>query len=141
MFENVVVGADSSQTAGEAVRYAIELAKLSGGTLHVVTAYRPGSVTADAPGEYSKSIGSLDLADSLLDDLGSRARIAGVSVKTHAASGTPAERICEVARSEGADVIVVGNKGVQRRVLGSVPTAVARSAPCAVLIVNTTGAD
>lgn len=141
VFENVVVGADNSATAAEAVRYAIELAKLSGGTLHVVTAYRPGSVTSEGPNDLRKSIGSLDLADSLLEDLASRARIAGIGVKTHASSGAPAERICEVARSVGADVIVVGNKGVQRRVLGSIPTAVARSAPCAVLIVNTTGSE
>ena len=139
MFENVVVGADSSQTAAEAVRYAIDLAKLGGGTLHIVTAFRPGSsVSAEVPGEGPTSLDSVDLADALLDDLGSRARIAGVDVKTHAASGAPAERVCEVARTVGADVIVVGNKGMQRRVLGSVPAAVARGAPCAVLIVNTT---
>lgn len=138
MFENVVVGADSSSTAAEAVRYAIDLAKLSGGTLHIVTAFKPGSVSAEGPGEFSGNVGSVDLADSLLADLGSRARIAGVEVKTHAASGAPAERVCEIARSVGADVIVVGNKGMQRRVLASVPAAVARGAPCSVLIVNTT---
>jgi nucleotide-binding universal stress UspA family protein len=139
VFENVVVGADSSTTAAEAVRYAIDLAKLSGGTLHIVTAFRPGgSVSADVPGEFPTSLGSVDLADSLLDDLASRARIAGVAVKTHAASGAPADRVCEVAREVAADVIVVGNKGMHRRVLGSVPAAVARGAPCAVLILNTT---
>ena len=138
MFENVVVGADSSATAAEAVRYAIELAKLSGGTLHIVTGFRPASMSAEVPGEGQTSLGSVDLAESLLEDLSSRARIAGVAVKTHAARHAAAEVLCDVARNEGADVIVVGNKGVQRRVLGSVATAVTRSAPCPVLIVNTT---
>lgn len=138
MFQNVVVGADGSPTAAQAVRYAIDLAKLSGGTLHIVTAFRPGGARTDAPGEYATGLGSVDMADQLLDDLGSRARIAGVEVKTHAKSGPPADRVCEVASEEGADVIVVGNKGIERRVLGSVPASVARNAPCAVLILNTT---
>ena len=139
MFQNVVVGADSSQTAAEAVAYATELAKLAGGTLHIVNAFkRGGGVTVDIPGEMRQSVGSVDLADSLMADLGSRARAAGVEVRTHAASGEPAERMCEVARTVGADVIVVGNKGLQRRVLGSIPASVARHAPCAVLIVRTT---
>ena len=139
MFDNVVVGADSSKTASEAVAYAIDLAKLSGGTLHIVTAFRKsGGVTVDIPGEMRQSLGSVDIADSLVEDLGSRARAAGVTVQTHAASGEPAERICEVAKQVGADVIVVGNKGLQRRVLGSIPATVARQAPCAVLIVRTT---
>jgi len=39
-----------------------------------------------------------------------------------------------------ADLIVVGNKGMKgvRRVLGSVPNAVAHRSPCSVLIVQTT---
>ncbi|HLX88588.1 MAG TPA: universal stress protein [Acidimicrobiales bacterium] len=139
MFENVVVGADSSPTAAQAVIYAIDLAKLSGGTLHIVTAFqRGGGMTVDLPGESRQSVGSIDLAESLVEDLGSRARAAGVTVQTHAASGEPAERIIEVAKKVGADVVVVGNKGLQRRVLGSVPASVARGAPCAVLIVRTT---
>ena len=140
MFENVVVGADSSPTAAEAVRYAIELAKLSGGTVHIVTAYRPHTMTTKAPAEFAKSINSIDLADALLSELASRAAMAGVSVKTHAESDSPADVICNVAEREHADVIVVGNRGMRgvSRVLGSVPNSVAHNAPCAVLIVNTT---
>ena len=42
--------------------------------------------------------------------------------------------------AQQADLIVVGNKGMQgtKRVLGSVPDVLAHSAPCDVLIVNTT---
>jgi len=43
------------------------------------------------------------------------------------------------AQEHGADLIVVGNRGMTGagRILGSVPAAVAREAPCAVLIVPT----
>jgi nucleotide-binding universal stress UspA family protein len=38
----------------------------------------------------------------------------------------------------GADLLVIGNKGMQRRVLGSVPNSVTHGAPCSVLVVKTT---
>ena len=41
MFKTVLVGADSSVTASRAVSTAVELVKAVGGTLHVITAYKP----------------------------------------------------------------------------------------------------
>jgi nucleotide-binding universal stress UspA family protein len=139
MFETVVVGADGSPTALEAVRAAIEIVKLSGGQLHIVTAYKPQHLTGMAEYELPKSLDTGDLAESLLDDLASRARLAGVVAEIHAGSGDPAEVICGIAKKVSADVVVVGNKGMTgvRRVIGSVPNSVAHGAPCSVLIVST----
>jgi len=141
VFETVVVGADGSPTAAEAVRQAIELVKLTGGRLHIVTAYKPQQLTSPEKGidTYLKSLGSHHMADALLADLGSQARIAGVNTETHPMTGAPADAICEVAREVKADLIVVGNKGMTgvHRVLGSVPNSVAHQAPCAVLIAFT----
>ena len=140
MFETVVVGADGSATAAEAVRVATELVKLSNGNLHIVTAYRPQQLRSAAGEEFADSISSADIAQSVLADLASRARTAGVAVDTHLKSDAAADAICEVATQVKADVIVVGNKGMTglRRVLGSVPNSVAHQAPCAVLIAFTT---
>ena len=41
MFERIVVGTDGSDTAAEAVRQATELARLTGASLEVVSAYQP----------------------------------------------------------------------------------------------------
>ena len=41
MFDRIVVGTDGSETATEAVKTAIELAKLSKATLEIVSAYEP----------------------------------------------------------------------------------------------------
>jgi nucleotide-binding universal stress UspA family protein len=38
----------------------------------------------------------------------------------------------------GADVLVIGNKGMHKRVLGSVPNTITHKAPCSVLVVKTT---
>ena len=37
MFKSIVVGTDGSDTAGQAVRQAIDLARVVGATLHVVS--------------------------------------------------------------------------------------------------------
>jgi nucleotide-binding universal stress UspA family protein len=139
VFETVVVGADGSPTAAEAVRVAIELTKLSGGRLHIVTAYRPQQLHSSAGGEFASTFSSGDVAESVLADLASRARTSGVDVQTHLKDDAPSDAICGVATDVAADVIVVGNKGMTglRRVLGSVPNSVAHQAPCAVLIAFT----
>lgn len=64
----------------------------------------------------------------------------GLDPKIHGKAAVPADAICKVATEVGADLIIVGNKGMKgvRRVLGSVPNSVARQAPCSVLIVATT---
>jgi nucleotide-binding universal stress UspA family protein len=113
---------------------------LSGGKLHIVTAHKPQHFHGTADYELPKSLDTGDLADSLLDDLASRARLAGVrEVQTHAGSGDPADVICGIAQQVSADLVIVGNKGMTgvRRVLGSVPNSVAHQAPCSVLIVST----
>ncbi|MFL5768293.1 MAG: universal stress protein [Actinomycetota bacterium] len=54
--------------------------------------------------------------------------------------GDPVEVLCSVAEAEGADVIVVGNRGThdkRRRYLRSVPNGVVHCAPCSVFVVDT----
>ena len=92
------------------------------------------------PDEFIDGVGPASRASALLDDLASRARALGVKAVTHALKDDPTDAIIGVAESEGADLIVVGNKGMKgvRRMLGSVPNGVAHRAPCSTLIVQTT---
>ena len=140
MFKNVLVGADRSATALLAVKSAVELASVYGAKLHIVTAYKAESVRAPhLPTEfdYAKHVHP---ADALLEELTALANRAEVEVEMHAATGEPSEAIIRVANQVGADLIVVGNKGMTgaRRVLGSVPNSIAHRAECSVLIVDTT---
>jgi nucleotide-binding universal stress UspA family protein len=140
VFETVVVGADGSETAADAVRKAIELVKLTGGRLHVVTAYRHEQLSAPGDPETFGALGSRDVAESVVANHVSRAEAGGIQAEGHVRSGDAANAICDVAADVGADLIVVGNKGMTgvRRVLGSVPNSVAHHAPCDVLIAFTT---
>jgi nucleotide-binding universal stress UspA family protein len=63
----------------------------------------------------------------------------GLKVEAHAAQGNADDVILHTAADVGADLIVVGSKGMRgaRRYLGSVPNSVAHAAHCAVLVVKT----
>lgn len=144
MYETIVVGTDGSPTASEAVRVAGSLAKLCGATVHVVTAYRPVSEMffhpefATLPAEFHDQIdpagGALQAAEHAAAKLPEDVRGA-----PSARAGSAADVLCDAATELGADLIVVGNRGMTgaRRLLGSVPNSVAHHAPCAVLIVPT----
>lgn len=144
MYKSVLVATDGSETANEAVRIATELAKTFGATLHVVSVYQSGNKGAlrvsEMTGAYPGSLDTLSIADTVLEGIAAHARTQGIETHTHASSGPVAERIIAVATEQQVDLIVVGNKGMKgaKRILGSVPNAVAHAAPCAVLIHNTT---
>jgi nucleotide-binding universal stress UspA family protein len=142
MFSTVVVGADDSSTAREAVMIAADVAHTGGAQLHIVTAYDPKSVRLDHLPEELRYAGGEHPAEALLRRLSELVRDRGLEPIVHAAEGDPVDAIVAVAESVDADLIVVGNKGMKgvRRVLGSVPNSVAHKAPCSVLIADTTAA-
>jgi nucleotide-binding universal stress UspA family protein len=58
-----------------------------------------------------------------------------------AIQGDPVEAVTETVRSRSADLVVVGNRGLNSltgRLLGSVPQGISRGAAGDVLIVHTT---
>jgi nucleotide-binding universal stress UspA family protein len=147
VFKRIVVGTDGSETAAEAVRQAIELARLTGASLSLVSAYQPASgrrvqaEQAEAPADVQYEIGPREDVNLILDAAAADARQQGVEVQTHPVEADPADAILNVAEETKADLIVVGNKGMtgaRRYLLGSVPNNVSHHAPCSVIIVRTT---
>ena len=147
MFTRIVVGTDGSETAAEAVRQAVDLAKLAGATLSIVSAFSPiperkvKSQQREAPADVQYEIGPREDVNLILDAAAAEARKDGIEVQTHPVEGDPAESILNVAEETKADLIVVGNKGMtgaRRFLLGSVPNNISHHAPCSVIIVRTT---
>lgn len=147
MFKRIVVGTDGSETAQLAVAHATELAKTHGAALELVSAYEPvpsdrlREEQAQVPGDVSHGVGPRGDVNANLDNAAARAISAGVEVNTHPREGDPADAILDVAEETGADLVVVGNKGMtgaRRFLLGSVPNKVSHHAPCGVYIVRTT---
>ena len=150
MFSAIVVGTDGSATAAEAVRRAGVLAAAFHSDLHIVHAYRTPAMVMASAAEHGGAPGCVfeweaaarDDARRLLDAVAGDLIGAGASVTTHAVSAHPAAALLAVAEAVGADLIVVGNRGMQgaRRVLGSIPNHVSHHARCDVLVVDTAAA-
>lgn len=152
MYRSIVVGTDGSETAERAVREAAKIALAFDAPLHVVSAYRAaapvpaaaslaaaevGAAAAVMLGDWMLDVRShvVNQLESISNDLSS----IGVKAEVHALPGSPVDAILKVAEDCGADLVVVGNKGMNgaRRVLGSVPNSVAHKANCTVLVVKT----
>ena len=148
MYGTIVVGTDGSETAKEAVRQATELAKALSGSILLVSAYEPVSEARlrqerrEVPEDVSWMVNPREDVQGLLDLAAEDIRTSGVGeVETFAREGDPADAILDVAEERGAQLIVVGNKGMtgaRRFLLGSVPNKVSHHAPCNVMIVRTT---
>jgi nucleotide-binding universal stress UspA family protein len=147
MFGRIVVGTDGSETAKEAVRQALDLAKRVDASLDVVSAYEPVPQSRlreerqQVPQDLEHTVTPREDVDATLAEAAKEIEQSGVEAKTFARQGDPADAIIDVAEEEGADLIIVGNKGMtgaKRFLLGSVPNKVSHHAPCSVLIVRTT---
>jgi nucleotide-binding universal stress UspA family protein len=144
MYKTLVVGTDGSPTAEKAVQTAAELARSWGSELHIVTAFRtprPGMGAAAGVDLVDSGAGrALAEEGALAVGLDSIERFGdGINAEAHGAQGNADDVILSTAAEVGADLIVVGSKGMRgaRRYLGSVPNSVAHGADCAVLVVKT----
>jgi nucleotide-binding universal stress UspA family protein len=146
VFASIVVGTDGSETAGEAVRQAVELAARLGAGLDIVSAYEPvpGSLlrreSRQLPEDVEWVVNPREDVDAVLREAAEVAGAAGVRAETYARRGDAADAILDVAEERDADLVVVGNRGMtgaRRFLLGSVPNRVSHHAPCSVLIIRT----
>ena len=139
MVSTVAVGVDESATAAQAVTMAVEVARRFDAELVLLTAYKHadgGARGGDA--ELDWAVSSEARQREVVARTEARLQEAGVRCRTLSDEGHPADVLVRLADECGADILVVGNKGMQRRVLGSVPNAVTHKADCSVLVVKTT---
>ena len=147
MFGSIVVGTDGSETAGEAVRQATELAKSVGARINLVSAFEPvgnqrlREERQQVPDDLQWMVNAREDVEATLNQAAEQVKEAGVEVETFSRQGDPADAILDVAEEQSADLIIVGNKGMtgaKRFLLGSVPNKVSHHAPCSVMIIRTT---
>lgn len=144
-YKTVVVGTDGSDSSLRAVDRAGQLASGPDAKVIVVTAYLANPEDSRAADmlkdEGYKVTGNAPIYD-ILRDASDRATAAGATnVEERAVEGAPVEALVDLANEVGADLLVVGNVGLNTiagRLLGSVPANVARKSRTDVLIVHTT---
>jgi nucleotide-binding universal stress UspA family protein len=139
MLRKVAVGTDGSATAAEAVKAAGEIARRFDAELILLGAYHEGvAAPADADPELQWASSPAARLREILARAEEELRRSGLDCRVLTDEGDPGEVLVRLAESCGADVLVIGNKGMHRRVLGSVPNTVTHRAPCSVLVVKTT---
>src|SRR4029450_2629810 len=101
MFDRIVVGTDGSETATEAVRTAVELAKLSNAKLEIVSAYEPVPQSRlrdegeGISGDVSHAINPREDVQFVLDKAAGEAKKAKADVVSHRAEAdTPDAILC-----------------------------------------------
>ena len=135
----IVVGVDGSEHAVRALRWAVEEARLRDAELvlvHVATRPSPSPPTPAPPGEAEAELARLS-RELVIDEALSAVRTEGLTVERIALLGHPAQEL--VAAAEGADLLVVGARGLggfRGLLLGSVTQHVLAAAvsPVAVIV-------
>ena len=142
MVSTVAVGTDGSRTASEAVRMAADLAQRFDARLVLLSAFQR-SVGAAPPDtgssqEIEWAANSSARVREILARTQNELKAKGIECSTRVDEGDAADVLVQLASECEADVLVIGNKGMHRRVLASVPNSVTHKAPCSVLVVKTT---
>ena len=141
--KRILVPTDFGATSDQVLRYAIDLARKYGASVHLLHvmdqmkfASLPDGYFVELPGikAYLRSEAQKQLAAAAADCTASK-----VTVTTQVTEGAVADAILEVANVRGCDLIVMGThgrKGFVHLILGSVAEQVVRIAPCGVVTIR-----
>jgi nucleotide-binding universal stress UspA family protein len=140
----VAVGTDGSETAGRALEAAVELAERFGARLVVLSAFDGHSrkeaaprLSGGVPADPGWASNAAEQTERILAVAEESATERGIECSSAMAEGDAGDVLVRLAEKHGADVLVVGSKGMERRVLGSVPNTVSHKAACSVFVVKT----
>lgn len=141
-YSTIVVGTDGSPSSMLAVERAASIAAAFDATLIIGCAYYETKEEASKTlRQDSVTVLGNDPAQQNLDKAAEHATKAGATkVETAIRPGTPVEALMAIVNENQADLLVVGNRGINSltgRLLGSVPADVARQSDCDVMIVHT----
>ncbi|MCQ1534320.1 universal stress protein [Methanosarcina sp. KYL-1] len=140
-YRNIIIATDGSENTNRAISYGIEIAKLSGATVHalyVLDTSSFSSIPMDAGWEamYELLRKEGEKAVSNVKEIG---EASGVEVKEVLGEGHPSNEIISFAEENNADLIVMGTlgkSGIDRFLLGSVAEKVVRNSKIPVMVVR-----
>lgn len=143
----VLLAIDGSKESHLATRAAVEVAGAAGSELHVLSVLETAQLLPQMPYpgfEAWETSGTAEEAEQharrLLSRVSERIEAEGSTVKeSHLAVGKPDKEIVGLAGELGADLVILGSRGlgaVGRILLGSISDSVVRHALCSVLVVR-----
>ena len=137
MFERILLAVDGSPESDKTIEVAVDLARRYGSAVTVVHVREYERYEGD-----DVDLGPPVPAEQLVDDVLSTFRDGGIDAHgevRRVSSGSTPEQIVEVARESGADLIIMGSRGMtewKSLLLGGVATKVVHHARCPVLLVR-----
>jgi nucleotide-binding universal stress UspA family protein len=138
----ILLATDGSASSDRAAHRATEMAHAFGAEVHVVHVmpvsqpYHLVGTDAEGPTMYEED---LQWAQELLDGQVSKIEEDGAHVtKAYLRTGEPDAEVVALAEDIGADMIIVGSRGMSRlrRPIGSVSSSIVAHAHCPVLVIR-----
>lgn len=140
MYKKILVPVDGSEGGWKALAAAKEVAEAGKSELVVMTVVQvfAGASIMPIPVESGKINEELsNIADGILAQ--AKEKVGGLKAEFVAAPGRPSKAIVDTVKKSGADLVVIGSRGLSGLAeffLGSVSSEVAQLSPVSVLIVK-----
>ena len=142
-FGKILFPTDFSESAENASRYALSLAKKYGSKVYVIHVIEPFTYTTEFGLDFSAQLKEMEAsARRLLDDIVASIKKTNLDVESVLITGEPFVEIIKYARKEQVDLIVMathGRSGIEHMLMGSVAEKVVRKSPCPVLTIKKSG--
>lgn len=137
--KKILVPVDGSVYSARAVDYAVVLALMAKGEILLIHCHRPFPAVLGEP-YFQKAIDKImKRSEELLEPYRKILQNSGVPFADRILEGPAANAICETAKLDKADIIVMGSRGrneLEGLLLGSCTHRVLSMAPCPVLVVR-----
>lgn len=145
----ILLATDGSPSANDAARVAASVAQQAGAALHVAhiwqfTQASLGLMAGAASWQYTFDLDEQVARDILAGTVADLATVGVPVANQHLHRGRPADEIARLADEIGADLVVVGSRGlgaIKRLLIGSTAEAVVHSAHRPVLVVRGAATD
>ena len=137
--KTILVATDGSEPAAQALEVAIQLARDTGAALAVLSVRQQRPVGRAGSGPAILETEEAHGAEHIAERAAEHAREAGIDATPHTGHGDVVDAIAESAGSLGADLLVVGSRGMgplSGAVLGSVSHALVHRSPVPLTIVS-----
>jgi len=140
MYDRILLPTDGTPSSERAIEQALELAALSGASLHALSVIDRTIVPSDVRSDILYDELEVECAEAVAV-VEAAAREGGIEVQTAVERGTPYKIILDYADEHDIDAIVMGThgrRGIDRYLLGSVTEKVVRLSKVPVLTVRMT---
>lgn len=136
--EKILVPVDGSEYSERATEYSMSCAQQYNSEVILLHCHKPILGYSVEPDYTEVKNRILEKADRLLEKYKKGFEANGIRHRTFICDPPPAQAICQIAKEEGIDTIVMGSRGKtdwEGLLIGSVTHKVLQLSPCPVLVV------